>query len=157
MEKSAEAIVVGPTTRRRAEPVDNLVRRVESSPYCTIEIAGVSTEGRDIKQISITDPLVPLQEKMVAWIIGLQHSSELGAGWGLEGMLDFLLSDDPLAQEARSTYLFKIIPIVNVDAVSEGRGRPHSTGKNLNRLWELENSIPEIESIKWTLDDWIEK
>jgi len=132
------------------------IKRIQNSPFCKIEIAGHSTEGKEIKQISITDPEIPLKEKKVAWFIGLQHCTELGAGWGLEGMVEFLLSEDPIAREAREIYLFKIIPIVNVDALSEGKGRIHSSGKNLNREWGKVNPVTEIASIKKTLDDWKE-
>ena len=134
--------------------LDDYIKEIQDSPFCEIELAGRSTEGRDIRQISITEPAVPLEGKKVIWIIGLQHCAEMGAGWGLEGMIDFLLSQDPPAAEARKKCLFKIIPIVNVDAVSEGRGRIHSSDKNLNREWEKPDPVAETSSTKKTLDAW---
>jgi hypothetical protein len=138
------------SNRRR----DGYIREIRESPFCEIGSAGRSTEGRDIRQIRITDAGVPLKEKKIVWMTGLQHCAEMGAGWGLEGMMDFLLSQDPLAAKARGRYLFHVIPIVNVDAVSEGRGRNHRSGKNLNREWEKPDPVPEIGSIKKTLDAW---
>ena len=137
--------------------LDRLIERIRYSPFCTIETVGNSTEGREIKQISITNRDITSDKKLTAWFLGLQHSSELAAGYGLEGMIEFLLTDDPLAEKARDDYVFKIIPIVNIDAVNEGKGRSHSTGNNLNRLWELDSSIPGIDSIIRTLDEWIEQ
>jgi hypothetical protein len=104
--------------------------------------------------ISITDPAVPRRAKQVAWFTGLQHCAELGAGWGLQGMAEFLVSDAPVAAEARRKFEFKFIPIVNVDAVAEGRGRIHRSGRNLNREWERPDPVCDIGTIRQTLDAW---
>ncbi|MBN1293267.1 MAG: hypothetical protein JXB48_15620, partial [Candidatus Latescibacteria bacterium] len=134
--------------------LDMLIEKIKASPYCSIGKAGISTEGKDIKMISITDPDIDIKDKKVVWFTGLQHSSELAAGRGLEAMINFLLSNDTYARKAREYYLFKIIPLVNIDAVDEGRGRAHSTGRNLNREWI--NTYPKLEvaSIKQTFSDW---
>lgn len=134
--------------------LEKLIARVQDSPFCTVGNAGRSTEGKDIKLFSITNPDVALKKKKVAWFTGLQHTSELGAGRGLEAMIDFLVSDDPIAYEARDYYLFNIIPLVNVDAVDEGRGRTHSSGRNLNREWMNTYPKPEIASILQTFNEW---
>lgn len=136
------------------EHLARYIMGIQDSPYCTVEVAGVSTEGRIIPQVSVTDPDVPLGRKKVVWLTGLQHSAELGAGWGLEGMMDYLLSDDAGAKRARRKCEFKFIPIVNVDAVAEGKGRIHSSGRNLNREWERRDPVPEIASIRRTLSQW---
>lgn len=138
-----------PTDRLRG-----LARRLAASPFCRVESAGRSTEGRDIPLFSLTDPAVPTSAKRVAWFTGLQHCAELGAGWGLESMAEFLASADPLAVAARRKYEFKLIPIVNVDAVAEGRGRIHRSGRNLNREWERPDPVIEVGSIRQTLDAW---
>jgi hypothetical protein len=128
--------------------------RIGGSPFCRMEAAGRSTEGREIPMISITDPAVPRPAKRVAWFTGLQHCAELGAGWGLQSMAEFLLSNAPAAVAARRQYEFKLIPIVNVDAVAEGRGRIHRTGRNLNREWERPDPVCDIGTIRQTLDAW---
>jgi hypothetical protein len=130
---------------------------VKGSRFVEVEIAGRSTEGRDIRLIHVTDPAVPLGRKRVVWLTGIQHCRETGAGWGLEGMLQFLLSADPAAAEARSKFLFKVVPIVNVDALAEGKGSIHSSGRNLNREWERPDPVCEIATLRKTLDDWKRK
>ncbi len=134
--------------------LSRLARRLAASPFCRVECAGRSTEGRDIPLFSLTDPTVPASAKLVAWFTGLQHCAELGAGWGLESMAEFLVSDDPLAATARRKYEFRLIPIVNVDAVAEGRGRLHRSGRNLNREWERPDPVIEVGSIRAALDAW---
>ncbi len=130
------------------------ITTVQDSPFCEIEVGGYSTEGRIIPLISITNPKIPVKKKKSVWFIAIQHCAEQAAGWGVEGMMDFLLSDDPAAAKARDQYVFKMIPIVNVDAMSEGKGRIHYSGKNLNREWEKSNSIKEVATIKATMERW---
>ena len=134
---------------------DHLVEWTEQasvSPLCTPEVVGESTQGRPIRGYTITEPGVPAGDKRNAWYIGLQHPAETGAGWGLEGMAEFLLSDDPQAVVMRSNWTFTFVPIINVDSIAEGRGRIHSTGVNLNREWEKPDPVSEIRTIKETMD-----
>ena len=95
-----------------------------------------------------------MNRKKVVWLVGLQHCAETGAGWGLEAILQFLVSPDPVAAEARRKMLVKVVPIVNIDALAEGRGRIHSSGRNLNREWERPDPAPEIAAIRKTIDAW---
>jgi hypothetical protein len=134
--------------------LSRFLTRIEGAPYCRVEAAGFSTEGRAIPMISITDPAVPLPRKRVAWFTGLQHCAELAAGWGLQSLAELLLSAAPLAVEARQKFEFKLIPMVNVDAVAEGRGRIHRSGRNLNREWERPDPVGEVGTIRQTLDAW---
>jgi len=134
--------------------LSDFIASIKGSPFVTLEVAGRSIEGRDIRQISVTDPAVPLERKKVVWMTGIQHSPETGAGWGHEAIFQFLLSDDPVAAEARSKFVFKSIPIVSVDGLAEGKGSSHSSGRNPNREWERPDPVPEIASIQKTLDDW---
>ena len=130
------------------------IRTHEASPWLRSEVVGRSVQGRDIRQITITDPTVPLDRKRVVWFVGLQHCAECGAGWGLEGMARFLLSGDPAAATARDRFEFKFIPIVNVDGVAEGRGRIHGSALNPNREWDKPEPIPEVRAIRDMLDRW---
>jgi hypothetical protein len=134
--------------------LDEYIETIKASPYCKIETAGVSTDGKTIRQISITDESIPVKNKKTVWITGVQHCAEIAAAWGIEGISDFLLSNDPAASEARKKFVFKLIPVVNIDALDEGRGRIHSTGKNLNREWEKPDPISEAKTIKETMSQW---
>ncbi|HYF50325.1 MAG TPA: M14 family zinc carboxypeptidase [Planctomycetota bacterium] len=124
--------------------------RISPSPLVKFGRAGTSTEGRAIPSIRLSEGKA--DSKPLVVVTGLQHCGEHAAGWGIEGMIEYLLSDQPRAKTARATHDWLFIPIVNIDALIEGRGRLHSTGKNLNREWEGETSVPEIASIIKTLD-----
>ncbi len=127
------------------------LERARRSGFCTAQACGTSTEGRDVRVLTVTDPGVAGPRRSV-WFTGIQHSAETGAGWGIEGALDFLLSADPLAVRARRERVFKAVPIVNVDAVAEGRGRLHPRNLNLNREWEKPEPAAEVAAIRGEMD-----
>jgi hypothetical protein len=127
------------------------IGQAAETPFLTPEVVGASTQGRPIRGFTIADPAASTAGRKSAWFIGLQHPAETGAGWGLEGMAEFLLSDDPEAAAVRSRWAITFVPIVNVDAIAEGRGRIHTTGVNLNREWEKPDPVREVLTIKETL------
>ena len=125
--------------------------RALRSRSCMVQTCGTSTEGRDVRVISITDPATSGARRSI-WLTGIQHCAETGAGWGIEGFMDFLLSTDPLALRARREYVLRAVPIVNVDAVAEGRGRLHPRNLNLNREWEKPEPAAEVAAIRGEMD-----
>jgi len=79
-------------------------------------------------------------------LIGGTHGAETASIYGVEGMLDLLVSDDPLAREMRRSVVWKIVPILNVDAASEGLDRRNAGGVNLYMDWEGHHS-PTMEPV----------
>ena len=54
----------------------------------------------------------------------------------IQGCIEFLVSDDPVAQELRKNFIFKVIPILNPDGVIHGNYRASLMGVDLNRRWK---------------------
>ena len=103
--------------------------------YVKASVIGKSVHGRDIPLMTITDPQSPDTEKRRAFILGGTHGAENASIYGVEGMLDFLVSEDPLASEMRRAVVWKIIPVHNVDAAAEGLDRRNAGGINLYFDW----------------------
>lgn len=61
----------------------------------------------------------------------------------LFGMLDFVMSDDPVAKTLRDTIIFKFVPMLNPDGVYLGKYRTNSFGHNLNRFYSNPGSEHE--------------
>ena len=61
------------------------------------------------------------------------HPGESNASWVMQGVIEFLVSDDDKAQYLRDTYVFKIIPMLNPDGVIVGNYRCSLVGQDLNR------------------------
>jgi len=53
----------------------------------------------------------------------------------MQGILDFLLSDEPQACRLRELFVFKIVPMLNPDGVVNGNDRCGMAGQDLNRQW----------------------
>ena len=105
------------------------------SKYVRLSSIGKSVRGRDIPLVTITDRRVPDSGKKRAFIIGGTHGAETASIYGVEGMMRFLLTEDPLAQEMRRKVVWKFVPIHNVDAAAEGLDRRNAGGVNLYFDW----------------------
>jgi len=55
--------------------------------------------------------------------------------FGAPGTVDYLLSEDPLAQRARASFVFKLVPMLNPDGVVNGSHRCSLAGQDMNRQW----------------------
>jgi len=121
---------------------DALFEEFASSPYLTVTSLGTSPGGQELKVATITDPAYPDVGKFKSYVIAQQHSGEVPGSWNAEGLIRFLLSDDPTAAAIRRSYIFRIVPIVNVDGVYYGVSRytPLRGGVqyDLNRWWNTD-------------------
>jgi murein tripeptide amidase MpaA len=63
------------------------------------------------------------------------HPGETNASYLMDGVIDFLVSDDDKAEYLRNTFVFKIIPMLNPDGVIVGNYRCSLAGVDLNRQW----------------------
>ena len=68
------------------------------------------------------------------------HPGESPASFLCHGIIDFLVSDHPLATLLRQHTVFLIIPMLNPDGVFLGNFRSSSMGLDLNRQW----ASPEV-------------
>lgn len=133
---------------------DALLERAEAHPHTSIEVLGQSHEGRDIERLDITNPAAPDDLKERVWIHGLVHPAEQTSPFVIEGLVDFVLSEDPYARALRDRVLFNIVPMVNPDGVAVGnyrvstrRSTAHPHGVDLERQWTFPYDSPEPEII----------
>lgn len=61
------------------------------------------------------------------------HPGESNASFIVEGIIDFLMSDQQEAMLLRDKYVFKIVPMLNPDGVIVGNYRCSLGGYDLNR------------------------
>ena len=88
--------------------------------------------------LTITEPAATLQElksRAVIIITARVHPGETNSSWIMQGVIEFLLSNEPSADILRKKYIFKIIPILNPDGVINGNYRTSLAGCDLNRRW----------------------
>ncbi len=63
------------------------------------------------------------------------HSGEVQSSFALEGFLNFLISDDPKAEQIRLNYIIFVVPMLNPDGVIFGNQRTDLAGYDMNRRW----------------------
>jgi hypothetical protein len=116
---------------------------VIASAWVQKSILGSSEQGRNIDLLTITNPAVPLENKKVIYIIGRQHAAETSSSHMLEGLINFLISDDMDACGLRSYYVWHIVPMLNPDGVYLGNSRATSEFRDPNRDWNDPNTYSD--------------
>jgi hypothetical protein len=90
--------------------------------------------GNEVHLLTITDRTTPdLNSKPVVLLTARVHPGETNASWMMLGTLKFLLS--PEANDLRKAYVFKVVPMLNVDGVVVGNYRCSLSGHDLNRRY----------------------
>ena len=113
-------------------------------------VAGTSVEGRSLYAFEITDSSYLNCYKHKVVVTARQHPIEHINGYFVEGMTNFLRSNESLAQELRKQFRFFFYPMCNPDGVFNGSGQ-NVLGQGLNREWADSLQLggtPEVDSIK---------
>lgn len=77
-----------------------------------------------------------LNEKKCVLVTGRIHSGETVSSYVVQGLIDFLVNlNNPISKYLRDKFIFKIIPMLNIDDVIFGNYRLNILGKDMNRLW----------------------
>ncbi len=118
-----------------AEHVTRFIERQKKCPYFQASVLGKTTEGRDMRLFTITDPNVPEAGKRVILFTTLQHDLETTGAMALEGICGFLLSDDPQAQRLRRDFVVYVVPRMDPDGIAKGNS--YCPVGHLNRQWGL--------------------
>ncbi len=110
---------------------------------------GKSIEGKSLHMLIITnfnDTFDELANKKAIIFTGRIHPGESNGSYVVQGVIEFLLSNDPAAKNLRKNFIFKIVPMLNPDGVIHGNFRMNCLGKDLNRMWDEpeENICPTI-------------
>ena len=110
---------------------------------------GKTLKGNSLHMLIITnfnDTFDDLANKKAVILTGRVHPGETSGSYVLKGVIEFLLSNDPVAKNLRNNFIFKIVPMLNPDGVIHGNFRMNFLGKDLNRMWDepIENICPTI-------------
>ncbi|MBY5956779.1 hypothetical protein KUV50_01435 [Membranicola marinus] len=89
------------------------------------------------------------ESKYGIWLQARSHAFESGSSWVLHELTEWLLSNSPEAMALRKCAQITVVPIVDVDGVTEGRTGKMQAPYDHNRGWENKGSHwPEIRAIK---------
>jgi hypothetical protein len=114
------------------------------APYLRRELLCRTTQDRRLDLLTITSaqnfaalansdaPASPLRHVVITARV---HPGETPASFVCQGIIDFLMSEHPLAKVLRDNVVFLVIPMLNPDGVALGNYRCSSMGLDLNRQW----------------------
>ena len=99
--------------------------------------------GRDCPILTITNPNSPIKEedKKCFFITGRIHPGESNSSYMVHGLLDFLLSGAPEANEILDRTIVKCVPMMNIDGVVAGFYRISLHKFDLNRMWTTPDQV----------------
>ena len=136
----------------------NLVEEIGSNPMVdSLVVLTQTLEGRPVHLVKITDPAVHDSLKGAVWATARQHPAEVAGSWMAEGLLLWLLSDNPQAAELRRRAVFYMVPFLNPDGVALGNYRVNSVGANLNREWSNQNpaTAPSVAATTEAIESFV--
>ena len=102
------------------------------------ENIGHSRNGNVIHMLVITnfnDSFDDLAKKHAVVLTGRVHPGESNSSYVVQGLIEFLTSNNVIAIKLRKHFIFKIVPMLNPDGVIRGNFRMNTLGKDLNRMW----------------------
>lgn len=63
------------------------------------------------------------QQKKSIWVLARQHSGETTSSFMMEGLISFLLSGSIEANYLLDRFVFRVVPMLNIDGVVHGNSR----------------------------------
>jgi hypothetical protein len=128
------------TLQHAQELVDRVAK---SSPHAKAFELCKSKEGRSVPALRIQQG-EDSDDRVVLWITARQHAWESGGSWVSQGLIEWLVSDDPRAEELRKKAVIYIVPIMDVDNVEIGAGGKNQDPHDHNRDWSDEPVWNEV-------------
>lgn len=116
-----------PLTESIEKRINSILRR---APLCK------TTAGNNLDMLIITNFMSSqdsIAKRKCIVLTGRVHPGESNSSFVVEGLLEFLVSEDSAAKTLRDRYVFKIVPMLNPDGVIVGNYRCSLSAHDLNR------------------------
>lgn len=110
----------------------------QSNVYFRVDNLCKSLNNNSVPVFTITAPDVKenrLADREIIFLTSRIHPGEANSSWVIDGTVSFLLEHSVVANKLRRQYVFKIVPMLNVEGVINGCHRCGLTNEDLNRKW----------------------
>jgi len=107
--------------------------------YVDKQVLCKSLAGNDVFLLTITDKTANEQElsqRKGVILSARVHPGETNSSWMMQGAIEFLVSDHPVADSIRKSCVIKIVPMLNPDGVIVGNYRCSLARADLNRVYK---------------------
>ena len=122
-------------------------------PYVQREQVARTLQHRRLDMLTITNPDAGPKVATV-FVTARVHPGETPASFACQGLIDWLISDEPTASRLRDRAVVKVVPMLNPDGVFLGNYRCSYIGVDLNREWQAPGPLaPELVAVKGLLED----
>jgi len=135
------------------EDLEALLKRwqAERPDAVTLETAGESVEGRPVYAIHLTDPDSDANAKEHVLITALHSGVERSGTTTVFAIMEWLLSDDPLARETLRRQVVVCMPVPNPDGYVKGQAG------GVYNAWTLDgpkdpDAVPEAVAVQRAMD-----
>ena len=95
----------------------------------------------------------PVASREYVFLSARVHPGESNASWMMKGLLDFIISTDPVAERLRRTFVFKIVPMLNPDGVANGSASRavqfHPDGGQFDFVWLSTRTMHPHDAPPW--------
>ena len=109
--------------------------RWAESQFVSIDSLGASIQNRAIWELTIADNPQSSSNHRI-YIHARTHPGEEESFWVTNEIINFLISDTPLAAFIRNNCIFHIIPMYNPDGVELGYPRENANGVDIESGWD---------------------
>ncbi|XP_063375604.1 cytosolic carboxypeptidase 1-like isoform X6 [Cydia amplana] len=112
--------------------------------YLRAEPLCYSLNSNEVPLLTISaddTPTNPIADREIIFLTARVHPGESNASWVMDGTLSCLLGDTEVAASLRAKYVFKIVPMLNVEGVINGCHRCGLTNEDLNRRWSKPSPV----------------
>ncbi len=144
--------------------LDDFIKEIGANPHVNFQsICQTPIKQLSIPLITVTDPEIVDKDKLAIFILAREEALEGAASWLCEGIIRFLLSDDPVAAAVKRRCRFMFIPLFDRDGVALGSAvhpislEGSAQGKNVywTETWpETSYSFYEQRQLKLFLQQW---
>lgn len=131
----------------------NLESRLIINPYTFVTNIAVSSGGKNVKMFTITEPCVNDSDKQLIWVLGRNHAMESHSNYVIEGLIDFLVSNDIKADMLRRQAIIKIVPMMDIDKAFNGGTGKDQLPVDFNRDWDSPSYWPAVIAVKQKINE----
>ena len=128
----------------------SFIEDAEESSYASIVSDTVSAAGNRVIILKITNDDSPISEseRRIVFVIAEQHgNAEIYGHFIARGMVDYLISEDEIADVIRDNSVFYVAVMMNPDSLKEGTVNKNLQGLDLNDYW-FKNNASEVNSVR---------
>lgn len=97
--------------------------------------------GCTCEVLTLTSSRKSAEEKKAVVLTARVHPGETVGSWMMRGAMQFLVSGDREAEALLDRYVFKIVPCMNPDGVTQGNYRCSLAGCDLNRRYPCPSKV----------------